>query len=61
MTGKEIRFSRLFSRGNAVIVAADHGEFDGPIPGLIDLPRVLSEAINPEVDGVLLSPGMLAH
>jgi DhnA family fructose-bisphosphate aldolase class Ia len=61
MTGKEMRLARLFSRGKAVIVAADHGEFDGPIPGLIDLPRVLSEAINPEVDGVLLSPGMLAH
>jgi DhnA family fructose-bisphosphate aldolase class Ia len=61
MTGKEIRLKRLFSRGNAVIIAADHGEFDGPIPGMIDLPRTLAGAINPEVDGVLLSPGMVGH
>ena len=61
MTGKDIRLSRLFSRGRAVIVAADHGEFDGPIPGMIDLPSVLRDGINPEVDGVLLSPGMITH
>ena len=61
MTGKEIRFERLLSRGNAVIVAADHGEHDGPIPGMTNLPRILSESINPEVDGVLLSPGMVTH
>jgi DhnA family fructose-bisphosphate aldolase class Ia len=61
MTGKQIRLARLFSRGRAVIVAADHGEFDGPIPGMIDLPRTLSQVVSPEVDGVLLSPGMLTH
>jgi DhnA family fructose-bisphosphate aldolase class Ia len=56
-----MRLRRLFSQGNAVIVAADHGEFDGPIPGMIDLPRVLAEAINPAVNAVLLSPGMVTH
>jgi DhnA family fructose-bisphosphate aldolase class Ia len=61
LTGKELRLRRLFSRGNAVIVAADHGEFDGPIPGMIDLPRTLAAVISPEVDGVLLSPGMVTH
>jgi DhnA family fructose-bisphosphate aldolase class Ia len=61
MTGKDIRLGRLFSRANAVIVAADHGEFDGPLPGMIDLPRVLEQGINPEVDAVLLSPGMTTH
>lgn len=60
-TGKKIRLDRLFSRGNAVIIAADHGEFDGPIPGMIDLPRTLASAINPDVDAVLLSPGMVGH
>jgi len=59
--GKDIRLARLFSRGeNAVVVAADHGEFDGPLPGLIDLPQVV-RAIPPQADGVLLSPGMLPH
>lgn len=61
MTGKEIRLSKLFSGGeNAVVVAADHGEFDGPLPGMINLPEVL-KAVPPQVDGVLLSPGMLPH
>lgn len=61
MTGKDVRLRRLFSRENAVIIAADHGEFDGPIPGMVDLPRVLERGINPEVDAVLLSPGMVGH
>ena len=61
MTGREMRLSRLFNRGeNAVIVAVDHGEFDGPLPGMTDLPEVV-KSITPEVDGVLLSPGMSAH
>ena len=56
-----IRFERLFNRDErAVIIAADHGEFDGPIPGMIDLPETVSK-IDPSVDGILLSPGMLPH
>ena len=61
MTGREIKLKRLFSQGKAVVVAADHGEFDGPIPGMIDLPKTLAAAINPIVDAVLLSPGMVEH
>lgn len=61
MTGKEIRLARLFSRGgNAVIVAIDHGEFDGPLPGMVNMPEVVKH-IDPTVDGILLSPGMLPH
>ncbi|MBN1675564.1 MAG: hypothetical protein JXR37_31270 [Kiritimatiellae bacterium] len=61
MTGREMRMKRLFNGDeNVVIVAADHGEFDGPIPGMIDLPET-TRKIHPGVDGVLLSPGMLAH
>ena len=56
-----IRFERLFNRNErAVIIAADHGEFDGPIPGMINLPETVKK-IDPSVDGVLLSPGMLPH
>lgn len=59
MNGKDLRLDKLFSRGeNAVIVAIDHGMFDGPIPGMIDLKETAAK-INPVVDGVLLSPGML--
>lgn len=61
MTGREIRLNRLFSNGkNAVVVAADHGEFDGPLPGMIDLPQVIRN-VDPGVSAVLLSPGMLPH
>lgn len=61
VTGKEMRLNRLFSGGdNAVVVAVDHGEFDGPLPGMIDLPVVVS-SIDPCVDAILLAPGMLPH
>jgi len=56
---KNVRLSRLFNGDeNCVIIAADHGEFDGPLPGMEDLPVTLRK-VNPEVDGILLSPGML--
>ena len=61
MAGKEIRLGRLFNRDeNVVIIAADHGEFDGPIPGMVNLPETLTK-IDPCVDAVLLSPGMVAR
>ena len=61
MTGREMRLNRLFSGGeNAVVVAVDHGEFDGPLPGMLDLPEVVGR-IDSGVDGILLAPGMLQH
>lgn len=60
MNGTEIRLGRLFGGGNAVIIAVDHGEFDGPIPGMGDLPEVVKR-IDSGVSGVLVSPGMLPH
>jgi DhnA family fructose-bisphosphate aldolase class Ia len=61
MIGIDIRLARLFSEGkNAVVVAVDHGEFDGPIPGMIDLPSVVKK-IDPGVSAVLMSPGMMKH
>jgi len=59
MTGKEIRLKRLFSRGdNAVVIAMDHGEFDGPIEGMEDIPATAAK-IDQCVDAVLMSPGSL--
>lgn len=59
MNGKQLRMEKLFSHGqNVVIIAMDHGMFDGPIPGMINL-RETAKKINPVVDAVLLSPGML--
>ncbi len=61
MNGKELKIGKLFSEGrNAVIIAIDHGMFDGPIPGMTNLIKT-AEKINPCVDGVLLSAGMLKH
>lgn len=58
MTGSSVRLGRLFSTGKPVIIAIDHGEFDGPIPYLINLPETAAR-INPAVDGILVSPGMM--
>jgi DhnA family fructose-bisphosphate aldolase class Ia len=60
MDGRAIRLKRLFGDSRAVIIAVDHGMFDGPIEGMEDLPSTV-EKINPEVDGVLLAPGMIRH
>ena len=60
MNGVEIRLARLFENGKAVIVAVDHGLFDGPIEGLVK-PDEIATKIGPEIDGVLMSPGMLRH
>ncbi len=59
MYGKEIRMNRLFGGGrNTVIIAIDHGMFDGPIPGMINLQETITR-ISPAADGILISPGML--
>ncbi len=56
-----IRYERLFNRDQrSVIVAMDHCLFDGPIPGMINIAETASK-IDPCVDGILLSPGMLPH
>jgi 3-hydroxy-5-phosphonooxypentane-2,4-dione thiolase len=60
MDGREIRLKRLLGNGRAVIIAIDHGMFDGPIPAMEDLPATAAK-INPVVDAVLLAPGMLRH
>jgi len=60
MEGQWLRLNRLFSGSKrAVIVAVDHGEFFGPTPGIIDLPDSIQ--LLQEADGILLSPGMMAH
>lgn len=60
LDGREIRFRRLMGDGRAVIIALDHGLFDGPIPAMENLPAT-AQRINPVVDAVLLAPGMLRH
>ncbi len=62
MGGREIRMRRLFGEsGRAVVIAVDHGFFDGPIEGMENLPDILARSVDPCVDAVLLSPGMLGR
>jgi 3-hydroxy-5-phosphonooxypentane-2,4-dione thiolase len=58
--GRQIRLQRMMGDGKAVVIAIDHGLFDGPIPALEDLPAAAAK-IDPGVDAVLLAPGMLRH
>jgi len=58
MKGREIRLSRLFpAGGNAVVVAVDHGQTFGPMPGLTDFTHAVERL--KEADGVLLAPQMI--
>jgi len=61
MTGGEaLRLGRLFDKGlNAVVVAVDHGLYNGPVAGLNDLARTADMLT--AADAVLLSPGMASH
>lgn len=60
MRGKELRLAKLFSGGeNAVVVAVDHGQTFGPMPGLEDFPTAV-QALR-SADGVLLPPAMVDH
>jgi len=59
MEGTEIRLGRIFGHdGKAVVVACDHGMFDGPHAGMVDIPAML-ERLGDGPDAILLSPGML--
>jgi DhnA family fructose-bisphosphate aldolase class Ia len=50
---------RIFGDGGrAVVVACDHGMFDGPHAGMEDIPAML-DRLGDGPDAVLLSPGML--
>ncbi len=57
-SGEEIRLARLLE-GNAIVVAVDHGLYNGPRPGFNDLPAVVGRLA--AADAILLSPGMAGH
>jgi DhnA family fructose-bisphosphate aldolase class Ia len=59
MLGCQLKFGRIFdTSGRAVVVACDHGMFDGPQRGMEDLGAMLGR-LGDGPDAVLLSPGML--
>lgn len=57
MTGYEIRLKRFLPDGERIVVlAADHGLFLGPVPGLEDFPGTIKKLAR--ADAVLMAPGM---
>ena len=56
MTGKDVRLGKLFSNGNPVVVAADHGSYMGPFKGIEDLPKQIMQF--KKADAFLVMPGM---
>ena len=58
MEGRNLFLSRFFSTGPAIVIAFDHGMFDGPIAG-VDKVAEIPAKIWPKIDAVLMSPGML--
>ena len=60
-SGRKIRFTKIFGKENkAVVVACDHGMFDGPHHGMEDIPAMLKR-IGDGTDAVLMSPGILPY
>jgi DhnA family fructose-bisphosphate aldolase class Ia len=59
MSGRNIRLSRLFPQGgaNTVIVAMDHGQTFGPMPGLVEF-TAAAERLK-AADAVLMAPQMM--
>jgi DhnA family fructose-bisphosphate aldolase class Ia len=56
MSGKNIRIGKLFSEGTAVIVAADHGSYMSPFPGIETLKTDIKKF--KKADAFLVMPGM---
>ena len=57
--GKTLRMRRLMRQGRVVIVAVDHGNAAGVVPGLEDPVAVVKMAAQAGADGILITPGML--
>lgn len=61
MTGKTIRMKRIFRDDEkAVVVAMDHGQFQGPIPGITDMPQGIANVVKGRPDAVIVNPGILS-
>lgn len=57
--GKMLRLRRIFSRGNALIVAIDHGKYWGAIKGIekpLGLVKMIAES---EADGIMATPSII--
>ena len=57
--GKTLRMRRLMRTGRVLIVAVDHGNAAGVVPGLEDPVEVIKMAAQAGADGILVTPGIL--
>jgi len=58
--GKTTRLARLFrADGRAVVIALDHGQFKGAMPGLESVPEIVRRVVDAGADGIILNPGAL--
>lgn len=61
MSGKTIRLARIFKNdGKTVIVAIDHGQFQGPMEGIVNLPETIRDIVSGYPDALILNPGAIA-
>ncbi len=60
MIGKRTRLARLFrADGRAVVIALDHGQFKGSMPGLESVPDIVKRVVDGGADGIILNAGAL--
>ena len=58
MKGKIVRLQRLFQEDHrSVVVALDHAQFQGAIPGLESMQSIVRDVVAGHADGVILNPG----
>lgn len=59
--GQHLRMRRIFNKstGRSLIIPLDHGITFGPIPGLIDVTRVITDAEKGGADAIMLRPGLI--
>lgn len=57
--GKALRLRRISPRGRAVIVALDHGNGGGMVPGLENPVDLVKTCAAEGADGILITPGIL--
>ena len=58
MTGMMVRYRRLFREDDrSVVVALDHAQFQGAIPGLESTKDIVTQVVAGGADGIILNPG----
>ncbi len=58
VSGRLIRWRRLLGTdGRTVIVALDHGQYNGAVEGLVSVEATVAQVVEAGADGIILNPG----